>query len=160
MYRHFINETNSMAADVISESIKPIKTYSFDVAQRLHKKQWLSGKHKEWEDEDEYFFPFERYKNLAKGFVLVKLPMRDLETSEGSNDRVKKYASIIKSGIDMGPAWGVYGRFKRDGDFVEPHNKGKVSILDGNHRTAASRKLGKNTMMVIMPDISFQKYSE
>jgi len=142
------------------EAINPMKTFSFSTAQSMHKKQWMSGKHKEWgEGEDDYFFPFsDRYKKLAKEFVLVRIPIKDLDTSAGSMDRVKKYAEIIKSGTDMGPAWGVYGRFKNDGSHVEPHTKGKISVLDGNHRTEASKKAGKTSMMVIMPDISFQKY--
>jgi len=98
---------------------------------------------------------------MAEEFFLVSIPVKDLDIVDvGDKDRLNRYVELIKSGVDMGPSWGVYGRFRRSGEFVEPHTKGKISVLDGNHRALASKKAGKSHIMVIIPDISFNKYVE
>ena len=142
------------------ESFNIKKEISFSQGLKLHKKQWSQGKHKEWGDgEDDYIAFFDKPQYAEDGFVLVEIPFKHVDLVDTSDvGRVDRYKQILKD-KDMGPSWGVFGRFTSNGGWRPPHEN-KVSILDGNHRGQAAKSLGRNTLNVIMPKVAFEKYKE
>jgi 8-oxo-dGTP pyrophosphatase MutT (NUDIX family) len=144
---------NTETKDEVAEEIP------FDAAVAMHKKQWLSGKHKEWgEGESDHHFPFS-HRHDNQPFVRVLVPTKDIDASAGES-RVHKYKKILNEQGPgrMGPAWVTAGRTFNDGSIHRDADQSHFSALDGNHRVKAAQELGHQNHEVIMPKAHWEAY--
>ena len=139
-----------------------LKQLSYQKAEQLHKKQWLEGKHKEWQEtEADHFFPYgDQYRD--EGFVEVEIPTKDIESVAHVRKRIDQYKEILKKQGEksMGPLWISAGRKMKDGSIQRHTDRLSFSALDGNHRLKAAQELGHPTQFAIMPMSHWKAYKE
>jgi len=142
--------------------MRVLKRFSFHEAERLHKKQWLEGKHKEWgDDEHDYFFPYgDQYK--SESFVEVEIPTKEIESVAHTRKRIEQYKEILKERGEksMGSLWVSAGMKMKDGTIQRSSGRLSFSALDGNHRLKAAQELGHPLQIVIMPESHWDAYTK
>jgi hypothetical protein len=116
-------------------------------ARAAHRKQWFQGKNKGTE---ERFYSWPYINDADDDFVLLDVPVGDLNALATSHERAEGYAEVLKK-TDMGPSWGHVSRRSRDG--APP-----VYLKDGNHRAIAAMLIGRKSVKVMLPVTSYYNY--